>query len=316
MTRAATSVGSDLDSWMADMSLTRLPAVPAVGVVTFSRYTATSISLVPVGALVRTGDGTLTFAVTADATNSLWNEELMGYAISPGIANVSVPIVAQVAGGTGNVLANTISLIATAMPGVDLVTNPTPTQNGLDAEGDAAFRLRFQNYLQSLSRATLGAVGYAVSSIQQGLDFVIAENVDTSGVTRVGSFVITVDDGSGYPPSSLLSTVYASVKSVRPIGSTFSVQPPEVSLANVTMTITVALTASRASVISAVTSAITTYVNSLTIGEALPLSRLVQVAYDANSAVTNVTLVQVNGSLADLVSGSTGIIKAGTISVN
>lgn len=315
-TRAATSVGTDLDSWMADMSLSRLPAVPAVGSVTFSRYSATAPSLVPAGALVRTGDCALTFVVTADANNSVWNVELDGYTISPGVSSLTVPIVAQVPGSAGNVLANTISLIATAMPGVDLVTNPAATQNGLDAESDAAFRFRFQNYLQSRSRATISAVGYAISGLQQGLDFVIAENVDPSGASRIGSFVVTVDDGSGYPPSSLLSIVYVSVEAVRPIGSIFSVQPPSVVQANVTLTLSVVSGAANATVISTVASAITGYINSLTIGQLLPLTRLAQVAYDASNAVINVTQLRVNGDTTDLVPGSPGIIKAGIVSVN
>lgn len=37
ITRAATSSGADLDSWMADLSVTRLPAIAATGIVTFSR---------------------------------------------------------------------------------------------------------------------------------------------------------------------------------------------------------------------------------------------------------------------------------------
>jgi uncharacterized phage protein gp47/JayE len=316
MTRAATSVGTDLDSWMADMSLSRLPAVPAVGLVAFSRYTATASSLIPAGALVRTGDGTLTFVVTADATSSVWNSELNGYTISPGVSSLTVPIVAQVAGNAGNVLANTISLIATAMPGVDLVTNPTAAQNGLDAESDTAFRLRFQNYLQSRSRATLSAVGYAISSIQQGLDFTVAENVASNGTSWIGSFVITVDDGSGYPPSSLLSTAYAAVDAVRPIGSIFSVQPPHVVQANVALTLSIASGATSATIVLAVASAITGYINSARIGELLPVSRLAQVAYDANSAVINVTQLQVNGGMTDLSPGGTGIIKAGIVSVS
>jgi uncharacterized phage protein gp47/JayE len=316
MTRAATSIGTDLDSWMADMSLSRLPAVPAVGVVTFSRYTATASSFVPAGALVLTGDGTLTFVVTTDTTNSVWNAALDGYTISPGVGSITVPIVAQTLGSAGNVLANTISLIATAMPGIDLVTNPAATQNGLNPETDAAFRSRFQNYLQSRSRATVSAVGYAITSIQQGLDFIISENVDPSGASWIGSFVITVDDGSGYPPSSLLSTVYSSVDSVRPIGSIFSVQPPSVVQANVTLTLSIINGANNLSVISTVTSAVTGYVNSLTIGELLPLTRIAQVAYDASNAVVNVTQLQVNGGMTDLVPGDTGIIKAGSVSVN
>ena len=40
LTRASTSSGSDLDSWMADYGLTRLPGVAATGSVTFARITA------------------------------------------------------------------------------------------------------------------------------------------------------------------------------------------------------------------------------------------------------------------------------------
>src|ERR1700722_17609514 len=73
MTRAATSVGPDLDSWMADFSLTRLPASSASGVVTFSRFNSNLQALVPLGSLVRTTDGTQTFAVTSDTTAPGWN---------------------------------------------------------------------------------------------------------------------------------------------------------------------------------------------------------------------------------------------------
>jgi uncharacterized phage protein gp47/JayE len=80
--------------------------------------------------------------------------------------------------------------------------------------------------------------------------------------------------------------------------------------------LSIALEALSTSVIFAVTSNITNYINSLTIGELLPLSRLAQVAYDASGAVINVTQVQINGGSADLVAAGTGIIKTGTVSVN
>src|ERR1700744_1812451 len=41
MTRASTSSGPDLDSWMLDFGQTRLPAVPSTGIVTFSRFVDT-----------------------------------------------------------------------------------------------------------------------------------------------------------------------------------------------------------------------------------------------------------------------------------
>ncbi|MFX8028091.1 baseplate J/gp47 family protein, partial [Acinetobacter baumannii] len=73
ITRAATSSGADLDSWVADFGVTRLPAVAATGIVTFSRFTTTQQVLVPVGATVQTADGTQQFTVTIDTTNPAYN---------------------------------------------------------------------------------------------------------------------------------------------------------------------------------------------------------------------------------------------------
>ena len=81
-TRAATSNGADLDSWMADLTLTRLPAVAATGTVTFSRFTPGMSALIPAGALVRTADGTQTFAVSADTAQSSWSATSNGYVVA------------------------------------------------------------------------------------------------------------------------------------------------------------------------------------------------------------------------------------------
>jgi uncharacterized phage protein gp47/JayE len=316
MTRAATSSGADLDSWVADYTLARLPAVAATGQVTFSRYTPGLAALIPIGALVRTADGSQTFAVTADATNSAWSASSNGYAVASGVASLTVPVSAQAAGAAGNVQAATVSLLATAIPGIDTVSNAAAFQNGMDAESDAALRARFCNFISSRSRATTQAVGYAVSSIQQGLEYVIQENVDASGQPRMGSFLLTVDDGSGTPPTTLLSTVQASVNAVRPVGSLFSVQPPTVVVANVSLTINVATGADQAQATADVGNALQAYINTLSIGASLPLTRLAQIAYSANQTIVNVGQLQINGGTSDLVPAASAVIKAGTVAVD
>jgi len=316
MTRAATSSGTDLDSWVADYTLVRLPAVAATGQVTFSRYTPGLAALIPVGALVRTADGTQTFGVVSDPTNSAWAGSSNGYAVAPGVISITVPVVAQTAGAAGNVQANTVSLLATAMPGIDTVNNVAAFENGMNAESDAALRSRFCNFIASRSRATIQAVGYAIDSIQQGLDYVVQENVDASGQPRTGSFLLTVDDGSGTPPAALLSTVQESVDAVRPVGSLFSVRPPTVVTANVSLIITVTTGADKPQVASDVGSALQAYINVLPIGASLPLTRLAQIAYSANQAVVNVGQLQINGAASDLVPGATTVIKVGTMAVN
>jgi len=316
MTRAATSAGADLDTWMADFSVTRLPAVAASGTVTFSRFAAVSSALIPDGTDVRTADGTETFTIYADPTNAAYSSAQNGYLIAAGIASLDVPVAAVTAGSAGNVQAGAVSLIVAALPGVDTVVNAAPFQNGLDAESDAALRARFQNFLASLSRATTTAVGYAIASIQQGMQYTIQENVVPDGTPTMGCFVVTVDDGTGNPPSGLLTTVTTAVEAVRPIGSTYTVQAVTVTEATIAMTVTVVPGAVHATVAALVSAAIFGYVDLLPIGAPLPWSRLTQLAYQASPQVANVTAVLLNGGTADLAPPPSGVVKAATVVVN
>ena len=315
-TRAATSNGADLDSWMADLTLTRLPAVAATGTVTLSRFTPGMSALIPAGALVRTADGTQTFAVAADTSQPSWSAASNGYVVSDGIASFDVPVIARTPGNVGNVQVGTISMLASAIPGIDSVNNASAFQNGLDAESDDAFRSRFRNFIASRSRATPLAVGYAISSIQQGLNYALQENVDPSGQLLMGSFVVTVDDGSGSPSTALLSTVQSAIDAVRPVGSIFSVQSPTVFKANVSLTITVPAGTAKAPVQAQVGTAIGSYINSLPIGASLPLTKLAQIAYSTNPAVVNVSALLANESASDVVVALNGVVKAGIIAVN
>lgn len=314
--RAATSSGADLDSWMADFSLTRMPATTASGAVVVSRYVPALAALVPLGALVRTSDGTQTFAVVADSGNPAFSMAQGGYVLAAGIASVTVPVRAQNAGASGNVQAGSIALLATAMPGVDAVTNPTPLQNGMEAESDDALRARFRNFIVSRSRATTAAIGYAISSVQQGLSFTVTENVDNTGAPSTGSFVATVDDGSGAPSSGLLAAIYAAIDPVRPIGSTFSVRAPSVQGVAISLTLSVAAGADRTQASASAAAAIGAYVNSLAVGAPLPASRIVQLAYAAQPSVTNVTNLLLNGATADIAASPMSVIKTTSIAVS
>ena len=315
MTRAATSTGPDLDSWMADMSLTRLPAVAASGLVTFSRYTSTNSALVPAGALVRTNDGTQTFAVTIDTANPAWTDISGGYLIAGGTYALTVPVAGQNPGSAGNVQNGAITQLVTAIPGVDLVTNTAALQGGMDAETDPALRARFQNFIQSRSRATPLAIGYAVNSIQQGLNYAILENVDSAGNARLGSFLVTIDDGTGQPPTTLIDTVSIAVEAVRPIGSMFAVQPPVVTIAQISLMTVVTAGTSKPAVVAAVGQSVGSYVNKLGIGVGLPLTKVAQLAYAASPEVTNVSSIFINGLAEDLSVPVNGVVKSGTIAV-
>ena len=313
-TRAATSTGSDLDTWVADFSLARLPGQAALTSVIFSRITLGLAASIPVGTQVKTADGTQTFAVLADPAQPTYSAATASYAVAPTTQSIGLSVQALAAGLAGNVQSGAISLLATAIPGIDAVTNPNPAAGGLDAETDAALRARFANFIDSRSRATPAAIAFAIDSLQQGLQYVLSENTDASGAARPGFFTVTVDDGSGAPPATLLAAVSAAVDKVRPVGTQFAVQPPAVLLANVTLTITAAA-ADKPAAQAAVAAAISVYVASLPIGGLLPLSRLASIAYGASATITNVSALAINGA-GDLLPPPTGIVMAGSITVS
>lgn len=315
LTRAATSSGTDLDSWMADFGLTRLPAAAATGTVTFSRFTATQQAVVLLNSSVQTGDGTQAFVVALDTTNPAYNANFGGYVLAPGVSSVTVPVQAVNLGSGGNVLAATITVIAQAILGVDTVTNAAGFTSGIDAETDMAFRLRFIAYIASLSKATKAAVGYAISSVRQGLQFQIVENQQYAGTTDNGYFFVVVDDGTGSPSSTLLSTINNAIDAVRGLGIRFGVFSPVVVTASVTMVITSAAGYAHATVVGLVGTALTTFLNTLPLGTSLSYTQLAAIAYGV-AGVTNVTGVQLNSTTADLPVTVKQVIKAGTIVVS
>jgi len=315
-TRAATSNGPDLDSFVADFSVTRLPASPADGIAQFSRFTPTLAALIPLGTSLRSADGSMSFIVTQDTTNAAWSALQNGYVLGAGISSVSVPIQAVIPGSASNVQAGAITLLASAIPGIDTAINPASLAGGLDAESDAALRTRFSSYLATRSRSTPLAIGNAVLSVRQGLDYTVQENTSPSGASQMGCFVLTVDDGSGAPSSSLLATVASAVEATRPICSLYTVQPPMLLTANISLTITTPANVNHTTIVSNVATALTSAITALTIGVPLPWSRITQLVYAADPNVMNVTSVLLNSGTADLVPTAAGLIRPGTIAVS
>ena len=316
MTRAATSNGPDLDSWVSDFALVRLPGVSAAGNVTFSRYTTGLPAIVPSGTLVRTTDASQTFAVQADISNPAWVGSTDGYQIGANNASVTVPVSAMVSGSAGNVQGGAITQIASAIPGVDTVTNATATLGGLDAESDVALRLRFINYINSRSRATLTAVASAIASVQQGLRWLIEENVNVNGSTNIGHFIITVDDGSGSPSAALLTSVQEAIEAVRPVGSTYAVQPPVIVDVTVSLSLEVTAGTGKPTVAANAIQAVANYINVLPIGPTLAISKVISLVHGSDLAVVSVSDVLINGAAVDLTCADNVVAQSISVVVN
>lgn len=312
-TRASTSTGEDLDTWMSDFAVSRLPAVSAVGDVTFSRFTATNAATIPVGASVQSRDGQQSFQVVADTTNPAYADG--AFMLGAGVSSIDVRVQAAVPGAGGNVVAGGISVLATAISGVDTVTNAAAFTNGSDAETDVAIRARFVAYVASLSKGTQAAIAYAISSLQIGLQHSFVENEQYSGATDYGYFYVVVDDGTGAPGSIVLNSVANAIEAVRPVTSRFGVFAPVINTANVAMTAAIGPGYDAAATKLIVQNAVRDYVNSLTLGQPLVYTRLLQVAYNASAGVTAITGLLINGGTVDIAATPKQVVKAGTVGV-
>ena len=308
-TRLSSSSGVDVDTFVQQFpGISRLPAVAAKVLLTFARANPTGPGTVTPGNQVKTADATVTFTVATDPTNPLWNGT--AYVMPPGTASIVVPAMCAVTGQPGNVAVGSVALLAGAFSGVDTVTNAVAGVGGIAVETDTALKARFPLYIASIGGATDAAILFAAYSVQQGITVALAENSP-----RLGSFVVTVDDGTGSPSAALLAAVSTAVNLVRPIGSTAAVFGPTVVGVTVSVVLALPATTIRAPVVALVGTAISAYVAGLPVGVACSFARLGQVVFDAVPGILNANIL-LNAGTADVVPGVTGVCRSIIVSVS
>lgn len=317
LTRAQTSTGTDLDSWMAQFTVKRLSSSFSSGAVTFARFSASVAGLIPVSppTIVRTIDGSQTYTVTLDPTNQAYSLALNGYVLPIGVSSVTVPVVANIPGPAANAAIGAIGLITSSTPGIDTVTNAAALTGGALAETDAALLARFPSFIASLSEATKIAIGFAITSLQLGAEYTIIENMDPTGATVYGFFLVTVDDGTGTPSQALLNAAGAAVETTRAVGVRYGVLPPIITNVIVSFGINVALGYDPNATAGAAGNAVTAYINMLPLGTGLPYLKLAQVAFESSPGILNVENLLLNNAELDIPAMKRYVVKATTVSV-
>lgn len=314
-TRASTCSGEDLDSWMADFGFFRHGATPALGQVVFNRFTASTRAVIPVGSEVKTNDGSQLYAVVAERGNAAFSTETNSYVMDDGVSSLLVPVKAMRAGAAGNALAGMITVISGTIPFVDTVTNTSPMTSGQDAESDPAFRARFIRWIASLARGTKAAIEYALSTVPGCLSWTLTENQTLDGTAKPGYFFAVVDNGSETPSRQFIEQVMLAIENYRAFTVVFGVFPPVIKRIRVSTTIEIADEAERQGVLVVIEAALRHYFASLRIGQSVSYTQLIRVTYAASTLITNVTLLQVDGGLADINARQVELIKLGDLQV-
>ena len=324
LTRAATSNGADLDSWMAQFDFPRIPGTVTAasyansqGQETFGRNFTTLQVLVPIGAQVQQAGGAQVYTVVADATNPNYTSGLSAYVIPAMTASISVTVESVNAVAAANANAGTITQMVAPIPGVDYVTNASAFTGATDPETDSAYRIRFVAYLAGLSKATYAALSYAISQVQTPIFWSLTENYTLAGVPQPGYFYAIIDDGTGSAGTPLLALVYSTLfYNWRAFTITYGIFAAGKVVANFSATVTTAAGFNHSAVTTAIQAAIVAYINGLTVGQSLSWTKLVNICYSTvPNAVLTVQGALLNSGITDLTCSNQQVIRSGSIGI-
>lgn len=323
ISRLATSVGSDVDSFVNPFGIYRIGAVAAQGTVTFSTPSPVGTqTVVPVGTIVTTPGG-LQFTIIADPSQPSYSSSLNGYVIAIGQSSTNATAQCSVAGTIGNVLAGQITVIfgsagAPFPSGVTSVTNPGAFTNGVDQESDSALIARFTLTVSSGRVATANAITAAVLAIQAGLVVSFGDQVNADLSPHAAFFTLVVNEantGTGASPS-LLSSATSAINATRAAGISFACIGPSLLPVNGAATIIVAAGYTTATVLAAVQAAYIAFVNGIGLnGGTSPTSCSLARVYASLLSVPGVLDVQsltLNGGSSDIVAPFANQLIAGT----
>lgn len=176
-----TAVDNSLDKVAKRIGLTRIQENRATGTYRFVVDPGISI---PQGIIVGT-EGGVEFITTESGTES-------GGIIEVGIRAVN-------AGVSGNVPADTITVIKTPVPGILSGTNPEATEGGRNRETDEEFRFRYERSLAIGGSATAASVEAALLQLTDVKDAIVDQNEEDKTV-------------NGLPPNCIAPYVYGGTE--------------------------------------------------------------------------------------------------------
>jgi uncharacterized phage protein gp47/JayE len=79
---------------------------------------------------------------------------------------MTLPVIATIAGKQGNVFSGSVTMMPANIPGIDYVINKSDIMGGAEIEGDAELRARAKRAMERAGKATIRALQLAVQSVE------------------------------------------------------------------------------------------------------------------------------------------------------
>ena len=190
------------------------PAQKAVGTVTFSITSpATAAITIPSGTQV----STISSANESEKIYTTNNQVAIGI----GQTSVDADVTCTVPGAIGNTGTGTITTLKNTINGVETVTNAEPVSGGSERETEEQRRIRFIEYVSTLSRGTIAAVEYGAKTsmifneagevVETVANAVVYEPFMHDANEPVGVFRIYIYNGYGDTSDELVAAAQQAV---------------------------------------------------------------------------------------------------------
>lgn len=254
-----------------------LPPRPASNVIRVTVAVQSTAILIPATTSLTRADGSMTYAATSDTT------------VPAGASFVDVPVAATIPGTVGNMPANGSFVIGITIPGFVSAVNLSAFQNGTNAELPAEQLIRFNSYVQTLSRGITAALEYALTQLTFLTDSVgnvtervasvnIVEPYENDPTQPPGLIQAYIYNGIGGTSGALIAQaikvltgyVDSSGKKVagyKAAGTRIQVSAASEIPLNVIGMLTIAPTFDGPTVVAQVTSVLYSYIQSIPVGE-------------------------------------------------
>jgi uncharacterized phage protein gp47/JayE len=177
------------------------------------------------------------------------------------------PVICNVAGRWGNVLAGTITVMPRPIVGVEYVINKGDITNGVEAESDSELQQRARHALEFAGKATISSLESAIEAVE-GVRSLLIQDLpeEVTGIVKV------IADG-GDP-----AEIARVIDETRAAGIKVEFSRPRIVYIDVSLTLTLPKEISSAEASAGAEKSVRSYISSLGIGDNVLYSKIIEAA--------------------------------------
>jgi|LSQX01.2.fsa_nt_gb uncharacterized phage protein gp47/JayE len=271
----------------------RRPAIRSTTTLIITLFTPHEAFIIPKGTRFATSEG-ITFATVNDVS------------IDAADTTKDLLVMCTTAGSIGNVAANTITTMVDNIPIIKSVTNPEVVTNGRNMESDASRKTRFVSYIRSLSKGTLEALRYALSTVPEITSISIAESLP--GIVK-----IYISTTTGIVSDEVMNKAKEAIEKYRAAGIQVVIAPVTRIPVDVSIRLGLSNMQNSTAIKNQVQNGIINYLNNMLVGEDLLPNNLMGFIFSLNqSAIRNVEIIS---PAERLIVSSYSIVRPGNVTI-